>query len=68
MSLRSEVMQNPLLNTIINAKMLHNLKVLRLAQVQLIRVLTGLERIGTCGRIHSRHLLSHMVRSYGTLC
>lgn len=57
-------MQHPLLNPIINRKMLHNLQILRLIQVQLIRILTWLEGIRVCGRVHSTHLLGHLVRSY----
>lgn len=59
-----KVVQDAFLNPIQNAEMLHDLEILGLAQVQLIRVLTRLERVHSSGRIHRRHLLGHLVGSY----
>lgn len=60
-------MQNPFLDSIQNAKMLHDLQILNFTLVQLIWVLAGLEGIDLCCWIHRSHLLGHLVGSWNMI-
>lgn len=57
-----KVMEYSLLNSIKDTEVLHDLKILRLVLIQLIRVLAWLERVGSHG-IHRSHLGGHLVSS-----
>lgn len=60
-------MQDSLLNALQNAEVLHHFQVLCFAQVQLVGVLAGLQRVDHGSGVSHSHLLGHLVGSWSVL-